>query len=151
MDAGFYLLFTRTIFESTAFFVYFAIMPKREKKIKSKSFEQEKELISFMKRESKEDMTIQSPNYEISGVKDNLVIFISYSTKDAERYTINLISEKLLEYDEIKEVLRLHEVLESEFPHKLTVFHQIPPTMLRNELFHFILAFSAKGTEQVIV
>ncbi len=106
---GFYLLFTRTIFESTAFFVYFAIMPKRVKKLKKKSVEQEKELISFMKRESKEDMIIQPPNYDVSGEKDNLVIFISYSTKDAERYKINLVSEKLLEFEEIKEVLYWQE------------------------------------------
>ena len=108
-EPGFYLLFTRTIFESTAFFVYFAIMSKRVKKFKKKSYELEKELISFMKRESKEDMIAQPPNYDIRSEKDNLVIFISYSTKDAEKYKINLVSEKLLEYKEIKEVLYWQE------------------------------------------
>ena len=108
-EPGFYLLFTRTIFESTAFFVYFAIMPKREKKIKPKAFEQEKELISFMKRESKEETIVQPPNHSTKSEKDNLVLFISYSTKDAEKYRINYIAEKLLEYEKVKKVLYWQE------------------------------------------
>ncbi len=108
-EPGIYLLFTRTIFESTAFFVYFAIMPKRVKKLKTKSLEQEKELISFMKRELKEDTIAQPSNCDISSRNANLVIFISYSTKDAENYQINLVSDKLLQFEEIGEVLYWQE------------------------------------------
>jgi hypothetical protein len=84
-------------------------MPKRVKKLKEKSYEQEKELITFMKRESKEEMIVHPPNYDVSSEKDNFVIFISYSTKDAEKFKIDLVAEKLLDFEEIKEVLYWQE------------------------------------------
>jgi len=110
IESGIYSLFTRIIFESTAFLVYFALMPK--KKRSKKPYKREKELIAFMT--GKLDNKISMPDVNAISKKggNNIVIFISYATEDAEIFKIKQIARSLRSKEGIENVLYWQEHME---------------------------------------
>ncbi|MFW9939018.1 MAG: TIR domain-containing protein [Candidatus Thorarchaeota archaeon] len=112
IEPGIYSLFTRIIFESTAFLVYYALMPKKVKKHREKPYKREKELIAFMEGKSINNLSV--PNVSSIREKDrnNIIIFISYATKDTEVFNIQKIAKSLTKYKEIENVLYWQEHLE---------------------------------------
>lgn len=109
IEPGFYSLFTRIVFESTAFLVYYALMPKKVKKHREKPYKREKELVAFMKGKSINDQSV--PNVSSIKEKDGnkITIFISYATKDSEDFNIQEIAKGLSNYKEIENVLYWQE------------------------------------------
>ena len=105
IEPGIYSLFIRIIFESTAFLVYYALMPKKVKKRREKPYKREKELITFMK--GKEYNKLRASDIGSIREKDRnkIIIFISYATKDAEVFNIQEIANSLSNYKEIENVL----------------------------------------------
>ena len=112
IEPGIYTLFTRIIFESTAFFVYFALMPKKKKKRSNKTYRREKELIAFMKGKSDNKISIQEVNSSSKKVSSNIYVFISYATKDAEDFNIQEVAKNLSAYEEIEKVFYWQEDME---------------------------------------
>jgi len=112
IEPGIYSLFTRIIFESTAFLVYYALMPKKNKKLNKKPYKREAELIAFMEGKSDNKLGMHEMDSISEKVGKNIMIFISYATKDAEIFNIKQIAKSLNTFEEIKNVLYWQEHME---------------------------------------
>lgn len=92
---------------------YLGIAPKKPPKPKKKKItEDEAKFVSFITGKSKQQ-EISNDGAPIEKIlRKDILIFISYATKDAELFNIQDISEKLTKYPEIKDVLYWEEDME---------------------------------------
>lgn len=110
---SFTLVLVRIGFISSTWFGYFGLKTRKPKEIKKKiPTEKEIELVSYMLGKS-EDIDLSK---EIASIcedfTDEVLVFVSYATKDAETFKIKQIAEKLTSYPEIKDVLYWQEDLD---------------------------------------
>jgi len=109
---SFTLVLVRIGFISSVWFTYLGLKTRKPKEIKKKMpTEKEIEFVSYMLGKS-DDIDLSK---EISSMCENfdeeVLIFVSYATKDAETFKIKQIAEKLTSYPEIKDVLYWQEDL----------------------------------------
>ena len=100
-------------------FFYYGLKPGKSIKRKKLPSQEEVKLTSYMLRKPiPAEIAEEELKQEISRIqvekkmKKPILIFVSYATKDAENFKISEISERLTEYDEIKDVLYWQEDLQ---------------------------------------
>lgn len=113
LTESFALVLVRIGVISATWFGYLGLKPRKLKEEKSKMpTDKEVELVSYILGKS-DDLDVSE---EIAAIcKDfdkEVLVFVSYATKDAETFKIKQISEKLTSYPEIKDVLYWEEDLD---------------------------------------
>ncbi|MFX1590854.1 MAG: toll/interleukin-1 receptor domain-containing protein, partial [Promethearchaeota archaeon] len=110
---SFTLVLVRFCFISSTWFGYFGLKTRKPKEIKKKMpTDKEVELVSFMLGKS-EDIDLSKEIAKIcEDFDEEILVFVSYATKDAETFKIKQIAEKLTSYPEIKDVLYWQEDLD---------------------------------------
>lgn len=110
---SFTLVLVRIVFMSSSWFYYLGLKTRKPKEIKKKMpTEKEVELVSYMLGKS-DDTDLSKEIAKIcEDFNEEILVFMSYATKDAETFKIKQIAEKLTSYPEIKDVLYWQEDLD---------------------------------------
>ena len=96
------------------YLIYYGLTPEKIKKPKKKKKPSEKEvrLVSYL---SKSPETVKESKFISTDVKKEILVFLSYATKEANLFKIEEISSKLINYEEIVDVLYWQKHLHDNF------------------------------------
>lgn len=96
------------------YLTYYGLTPQKIKKPKKKKKISEKEvkLVSYLS--GKPDITSEKKDFPKDRKKD-ILVFLSYATKDADMFRIKEISERLKNYEDVFNVLYWEEHLDDNF------------------------------------
>jgi len=86
---------------------YYSLTPIKEKRQKKKKAPSDKELefVSYLMKKPASNQAIEGESLVSSKLKKNILVFVSYSSKDRKIFKIQDIAEKLKAYQGIRDVL----------------------------------------------
>ena len=107
------IILIRIIMIITWFLIYYGIKPSKEKKRKKKAPSEEiAKLASFMLGKAEKVEELEQTSLQHKAFKENLLVFVSYATKDVNTFKVHDIAKKLNEFPEIENVLYWEEHME---------------------------------------
>ncbi len=110
---SFVLVIMRIGFISSNWFSYMGLKTRKPKEVKKKKpSEKEVEFVSYMLGKSDDTDLTKEISLMCENLREEVLVFISYATKDADTFKIKQIAEKLTSYPEIKDVLYWQEDLD---------------------------------------
>ena len=110
---SFSLVLVRIGFISSTWLAYLGLKTKKPKEVKKKMpSEKEVELVSYMLGKSDDIDLTKEISLMCENLREEVLVFVSYATKDADTFKIKQIAEKLTSYPEIKDVLYWQEDLD---------------------------------------
>jgi hypothetical protein len=84
-------------------------MESKKQKTPSKS---ELKLVSYLTKKSGNNQSLEGDSFSTRNVNRDILVFMSYATKDADLFKVKEIAEKLTKFNEIKDVLYWQEDME---------------------------------------
>lgn len=110
---SFILVLVRIGFISSTWFAYLGLKTRKPKEEKNKMpSEKEVEFVSYILGKSDEIELSKEISLMGENFREEVLVFVSYATKDAETFKIKQIAEKLTSYPKIKDVLYWQEDLD---------------------------------------
>lgn len=109
---GFGLVLVRIGFISSSWLAYLGLKSRKPKVVKKMPSEKEVEFVSYMLGKSDDTDLTKEISLMCENLREEVLVFVSYATKDADTFKIKQIAEKLTSYPEIKDVLYWQEDLD---------------------------------------